>query len=911
MKNSISNSYNKKEYPYFVAALSKDTENVESSSSGGIFYELSRYVIGQKGVVYGAVQVGLTEVEHRRAECLEQTKQFRRSKYLRSQLKECYALAKNDLEQGKIVLFSGVGCQIAGLYKFLGKTYEKLITCEVVCHGAPLTEALEKYIKEKENKKEDKATWINFRDKSKGWKDNCIAEYYASGQCDITLSSEHPVHSLYLQGIDMESNCSSCQYAKLPRIADITLADFWQYKGNIKHNNRGMSLLAVNTILGEQVLKRIETEIYCEPTTKEFSLSSCRHMAQTPSGHKSHKAFRKLIKTEGFHAAYDLCNQFGEIVVAEDLCAIKDLSEKQVFKIFQDDTQEIIYSLDMENRVVGIVTYGFFITHYANRESWVNEKFNSVRMSDDLALKIAEIFNGNEKINRVPIFDDDGHLLYEVRRNLGGNGKEDTRKVLMPFAKLAHSQNKCFFVKRPDLLEDISVYKDTEVKRIKDGISFPVMHESWKKYKEDFIDVFGNDVTEEYIDGLCKIPQIMMREERYQHLDGSSQYVNVINGCRITVGQPFDYDYTIHIYGRCGVFGYAVEDKDTLPSALQGLLNKLDRKVRIVNHGLWGADDTNILHNMSCDIDDGIVEEQDIIIVYMAYLPWMEELKRLSVLVYDSTQPFHDFLKGEATFFDRPGHMTAAGYLFIAQFIYEKLEENKCLNTGHIHERSRVIKLNQKMSNEIGTYLSEIKRLLPMTKLSHEKVGAIVVNCNPFTKGHRFLIEEAIKKVDALIIFVLEENRSYFSFEDRYEMVKMGTADLENVYVIPSGKFIISAITFPEYFLKEQYTDLKINAAGDVKIFGKDIAPSFNIITRFVGTEPTDKVTNQYNEELKKVLPGYGIELCEITRLKTGDRYVTATEVRKNIDSGNYGSLYDLLPETTINYLVNMGKMKG
>ena len=200
--------------------------------------------------------------------------------------------------------------------------------------------------------------------------------------------------------------------------------------------------------------------------------------------------------------------------------------------------------------------------------------------------------------------------------------------------------------------------------------------------------------------------------------------------------------------------------------------------------------------------------------------------------------------------------------------------------------------------------MKKIKEILPYEIMRHEKVGSIVMNSNPFTYGHRFLVEEALKYVDRLLLFVLEEDKSFIKYVDRIEMVRLGTQDLKNVHVVPSGQFIISTYTFPEYFLKENNQNINIDVTDDIEIFGKYIAPNLHISTRFVGTEPTDNVTNQYNSALKKILPEYGIELIEIPRLMRGKDVISATQVRKGIQEKNYELLHNFLPKTSYEYII-------
>ena len=183
-------------------------------------------------------------------------------------------------------------------------------------------------------------------------------------------------------------------------------------------------------------------------------------------------------------------------------------------------------------------------------------------------------------------------------------------------------------------------------------------------------------------------------------------------------------------------------------------------------------------------------------------------------------------------------------------------------------------------------------------------VGAAVMNCNPFTKGHRYLIETAAKECDRLYVFVLSEDKSAFSAKDRMEMVKRGTADIPNVTVLPTGPYLISSATFPTYFLKDRENAEAVHCLLDIEIFCKYYAPKFGITRRYVGTEPLSPMTNQYNEALKAHLPGKGIELREIPRLEIGTP-VSASAVRSYLESGNWEMLKQFLPQTTYEYLKN------
>ena len=185
--------------------------------------------------------------------------------------------------------------------------------------------------------------------------------------------------------------------------------------------------------------------------------------------------------------------------------------------------------------------------------------------------------------------------------------------------------------------------------------------------------------------------------------------------------------------------------------------------------------------------------------------------------------------------------------------------------------------------------------------------GAVVANCDPFTKGHRYLIEEALKQCDLLHLFVLSEDRSHFPAKDRYEMAKAGTADLNRVLLHPTSDYLISAATFPTYFIKDTEKAVIANTELDVRIFGKCIAGPLHIRKRFAGTEPGDPVTRAYNETMARILPEYGVEFIEIGRLSAEGVPVSAKKVRAALNAGDDVTLRTLLPGTTYQYLRKEG----
>jgi [citrate (pro-3S)-lyase] ligase len=164
------------------------------------------------------------------------------------------------------------------------------------------------------------------------------------------------------------------------------------------------------------------------------------------------------------------------------------------------------------------------------------------------------------------------------------------------------------------------------------------------------------------------------------------------------------------------------------------------------------------------------------------------------------------------------------------------------------------------------------------------EIGAIIMNANPFTAGHRYLIEKALERVSLLHVFVVSEDRSYFSFAERWRRVAEGTKDLPNVRLHETKDYLISSVTFPTYFIKEKARAEDVRCALDLAVFADVFAKEMGITVRYVGTEPLDPVTARYNEIMKEVLPAKGIEVMEVPRLTVNGEIVSATKVREKLE---------------------------
>ena len=179
-------------------------------------------------------------------------------------------------------------------------------------------------------------------------------------------------------------------------------------------------------------------------------------------------------------------------------------------------------------------------------------------------------------------------------------------------------------------------------------------------------------------------------------------------------------------------------------------------------------------------------------------------------------------------------------------------------------------------------------------------VGCIVANANPFTLGHRYLVEQAARACAWVHLFILSEDRGMFSPAERMQMAREACAELPNVLVQPTGPYMVSAATFPSYFLKEQAQAPNVHCELDLRLFGERIAPRLGITRRYVGSEPLCPVTARYNERMKALLPEYGVDVIEIARAEADGIPISASRVREMIRQQDFDALAPLLPPSTL-----------
>lgn len=207
----------------------------------------------------------------------------------------------------------------------------------------------------------------------------------------------------------------------------------------------------------------------------------------------------------------------------------------------------------------------------------------------------------------------------------------------------------------------------------------------------------------------------------------------------------------------------------------------------------------------------------------------------------------------------------------------------------------------QKARYGFASYIEKLKQ----SKVDGDVIGSIVLNANPFTLGHQYLVDYGAKHSTYLHIFVVSEDASYFSTTNRYNMVKLGVHNYDNVIIHPTDSYLVSSATFPSYFIDEEKSITKIHASLDARIFKYHIGKALGINKRFVGTEPIDESTRIYNETMREIFENEPnkLDLVEIPRKESAGEVISASRVRALIEDGKIEQIKNLVPQSTYEYI--------
>ena len=257
--------YSKNSYVY--AIINKNDEVRKESSSGGFFSVVAEYVLDQKGIVFGAAYNDKYEVEHIGIESKNDIYMLRGAKYVQSNLENTFQFVKKELLKKRIVLFSGTGCQVSGLKKYLQKEYDNLICMDLVCHGVPSPKIWKKYVENRTriDNEEKLPKRVNMRSKETGWSrySYSIQFFYDEEKQYLQSSAKDSFMRAFISDLCSRPSCAKCEFKGINRNSDFTLGDYWGIWNQdlSMDDNKGTSLVYVHSKKGREILEKIRNNI--------------------------------------------------------------------------------------------------------------------------------------------------------------------------------------------------------------------------------------------------------------------------------------------------------------------------------------------------------------------------------------------------------------------------------------------------------------------------------------------------------------------------------------------------------------------------------------------------------------------------------------------------------------------------
>ena len=303
--------------PNVYGAKIKDFSIRMESTSGGMFSALIRNIINKGGIVYGASFDKNMNVIHTRAENIPESEVFKGSKYVQSDLSDIFVQIEKDLKKNLFVLFSGTPCQCDGLRRYLELkkiNCDKLILCDIVCHGVPSPKIWRDYVKNLEHNR--KIINYKFRDKNSGWHGANIRVDYDDGTSEINTLTVKSYTNIYFNNYITRPCCEKCPYANFDRCSDITIGDFWGIeKANPEFDdNKGVSLILLNTLKGEMIFNEVKDGLeYFISNTKDCMQEQLK---QPPKTNVKRRAFWRTYNARGFiyvAKKYGRCGFYGYV----------------------------------------------------------------------------------------------------------------------------------------------------------------------------------------------------------------------------------------------------------------------------------------------------------------------------------------------------------------------------------------------------------------------------------------------------------------------------------------------------------------------------------------------------------------------------------------------------------------------
>lgn len=295
-----------------LVAQNTDVDDLKTSSSGGGFIAMAKYVLSKKGVIYGAAYQDGPIVTHQRVDNLKDLEKLKGSKYVQSDTCNVYSQIKADLRNGRLVYFVGTPCQVAGLKLFLRKDFENLITSDLICHGTPSPKIFQNTVNHIEKKLDADFVDYSFRDKRiRGWSCSSSSSYkiHTTGKLKyLNYNKDMEAYfKAFISGHLMRMNCYQCPFANTHRCGDITLADFWgvrEYMPDFPSIHRGVSLFLVNSEKGKTLLDEVKGQFILRSIPMNIAVETNANLLHpTPFTDEREKSY--LLAFEDYSAFLD------------------------------------------------------------------------------------------------------------------------------------------------------------------------------------------------------------------------------------------------------------------------------------------------------------------------------------------------------------------------------------------------------------------------------------------------------------------------------------------------------------------------------------------------------------------------------------------------------------------------------
>lgn len=287
------------------ALINTDDEIRRNSSSGGAFSAIASYVLDEGGVVYGAAFDDDFSVKHICIESNENLFKLRGSKYVQSEIGNCYKEAEKQLKDGRLVLFTGTACQTSGLLGYLGRDYDNLITQDLICHGVPSPMVWKRYVEFRKKLERSDIKRIFFRDKAYGWHDWHVLFEFTDGAIYSQNQREDFMVRAFLRGTCSRKSCYNCPFKQKVRLADFTLADFWGIEKILPEmdDDRGVSSVYANTEKAHSIMKKLEKTCQIQRVDFDLTLSYNMAMVESEKLNPKREDFIRDVKLHSFDRA--------------------------------------------------------------------------------------------------------------------------------------------------------------------------------------------------------------------------------------------------------------------------------------------------------------------------------------------------------------------------------------------------------------------------------------------------------------------------------------------------------------------------------------------------------------------------------------------------------------------------------